>query len=116
MEICYSGRMAKINTQYEELLQDILENGSHKGDRTGTGTTSAFGAQIRYDLSEGFPLITTKKVFLRGIAEELFWFLRGSINSHELEDIKVNIWKDWADENGELGPVYGYVWRYSTLR
>lgn len=99
-----------INTAYEDALQLILDKGAHKEDRTGTGTTSIFGHQMRFDLSEGFPLITTKKVFMRGLAEELFWFLRGSTNSHELEKINVNIWKEWAAEDGSLGPVYGEQW------
>lgn len=97
---------------YLNLLKDILANGSDRGDRTGTGTRGVFGRQIRFNLAEGFPLLTTKKVFLRGIIEELLWFLRGSTNAKELEDKNVNIWKAWGDpETRELGPVYGKQWR-----
>jgi thymidylate synthase len=97
---------------YLDLLRDVLENGVDRDDRTGTGTRSVFGRQIRFDLSKGFPLLTTKKVFLRGIIEELLWFLRGSTNAKELEDLNVNIWKGWGDpETRELGPVYGKQWR-----
>ena len=97
---------------YLDLLKDILDNGVDRGDRTGTGTRGVFGRQIRFNLNEGFPLLTTKKVFLRGIIEELLWFLRGSTNAKELEDKNVNIWKAWGDpETRELGPVYGKQWR-----
>ena len=97
---------------YLDLLRDVLDNGVSRDDRTGTGTRSVFGRQIRFDLSKGFPLLTTKKVFLRGIIEELLWFLRGSTNAKELEDLNVNIWKGWGDpETRELGPVYGKQWR-----
>lgn len=97
---------------YLDLLRDVLDNGVSRDDRTGTGTRSVFGRQIRFDLSEGFPLLTTKKVFLRGIIEELLWFLRGSTNAKELEDLNVNIWRGWGDpETRELGPVYGAQWR-----
>lgn len=97
---------------YLNLLNDILINGVDRGDRTGTGTRGVFGRQIRFNLAEGFPLLTTKKVFLRGIIEELLWFLRGSTNAKELEDKNVNIWKAWGDpETRELGPVYGKQWR-----
>uniref|UniRef100_UPI002598BE47 thymidylate synthase n=1 Tax=uncultured Varibaculum sp. TaxID=413896 RepID=UPI002598BE47 len=97
--------------QYEDLLAKILETGSKKTDRTGTGTRSLFGAQLRYNLAESFPLITTKRVFMRGVAEELFWFLSGTSNVHPLQEKNVHIWDDWADEEGELGPVYGVQWR-----
>lgn len=100
-----------IDTQYEDLLRKVLENGTDKSDRTGVGTRSYFGAQLRYSMSDGFPLITTKRVFMRGVAEELFWFLKGSSNIDELVQKNVHIWDDWADENGELGPVYGVQWR-----
>lgn len=96
--------------QYLNLLQDVLENGTIKDDRTGTGTTSVFGRQTRYDLSKGFPLLTTKKVHLRSIIHELLWFLSGDTNIKYLNDNKVKIWDEWADENGDLGPIYGKQW------
>ena len=97
---------------YEDLVRYVYENGIEKTDRTGTGTVSITGGQIRYDLAKGFPLITTKRVFLRGVIEELLWFIRGSTNAWELRDKGVHIWDAWADpETGELGPVYGKQWR-----
>ena len=96
---------------YEALLADVLANGTVKTDRTGTGTRSVFGRQLRYDLSEGFPLITTKKVFLRGVAEELFWFLRGDTSVDNLIARGVHIWDQWRREDGTIGPGYGYQWR-----
>ena len=100
-----------VSTAYEDLLRHVMEHGTAKSDRTGTGTRSVFGHQMRFDLTAGFPLITTKKVFLRGIAEELFWFLRGEHNARSLQAKGVHIWDEWAGADGELGPVYGVQWR-----
>ncbi len=102
--------------QYLDLMQHVLDHGHVKADRTGTGTRSVFGWQMRFDLSQGFPVLTTKKLHLRSIIIELLWFLRGETNIQWLKDNKVSIWNEWADENGDLGPVYGHQWRHWPAR
>src|SRR6476469_9235086 len=103
--------MVSIPTPYEDLLRDVLEHGTHKSDRTGTGTRSVFGRQLRFDLGKSFPLITTKRVHFKSVAVELLWFLRGDSNVKWMQDQGVTIWNEWADADGELGPVYGVQWR-----
>ncbi|MBC9944562.1 thymidylate synthase [Leucobacter sp. cx-328] len=102
---------AEIKTPYEDLLREVYETGTPKSDRTGTGTRSLFGRQIRYDLAGSFPLLTTKRVHFKSVAVELLWFLRGESNTQFLTDNGVTIWDEWADEKGDLGPVYGVQWR-----
>jgi thymidylate synthase len=108
--------MNNVDKQYHDLLKHILDHGVRKDDRTGIGTLSTFGYQMRFDLAKGFPLLTTKKVYWKGVVEELLWFLRGETNIKSLVEKNVHIWDAWADKNGELGPVYGKQWRKWATR